>query len=64
MTIKGSRQPHLETEILARSLSSVINTQRRYALISVHEDPSVQLGKDGASGQNLYVKSLGLSLAK
>ncbi|MEE3718890.1 glycosyltransferase [Tumidithrix elongata RA019] len=64
MTIKLLRHPHLETEILERNLSSTIDRQRRYALISVHGDPSVQLGKDGAGGQNLYVKSLGLSLAK
>lgn len=35
-----------------------------YALISVHGDPATQLGKEGAGGQNLYVRSLGLALAK
>lgn len=58
---------HLKTELLERSLSKTvepIEKQHRYALISVHGDPSAQLGKDGAGGQNLYVKSLGLSLAK
>lgn len=58
---------HLKTELLERSLSKTvepIEKQHRYELISVHGDPSAQLGKDGAGGQNLYVKSLGLSLAK
>jgi len=48
------------------------NTQRllispnkpAYALISVHGDPAANLGKEGAGGQNLYVRSLGLALAK
>lgn len=35
-----------------------------YALISVHGDPTAELGKEGAGGQNLYVRSLGLALAK
>lgn len=43
---------------------SSVQNKPTYALISVHGDPSVQLGKEGAGGQNLYVRSLGLSLAK
>ncbi len=35
-----------------------------YALISVHGDPAIELGKEGAGGQNLYVRLLGLALAK
>ncbi|MBD2465493.1 glycosyltransferase [Oscillatoria sp. FACHB-1407] len=35
-----------------------------YALISVHGDPSIELGREGAGGQNLYVRSLGLALAR
>jgi D-inositol-3-phosphate glycosyltransferase len=64
MTSKLLKLPKWETEILERSLSIPLTPQHRYALISVHGDPSAQLGKDGAGGQNLYVKSLGLSLAK
>ncbi len=63
MTSKIFRRPSWETEILERSLSTPILPQHRYALISVHGDPTAQLGKDGAGGQNLYVKSLGFSLA-
>ena len=64
MTSKLLKLPKWETEILERSLSISIIPEHHYALISVHGDPSAQLGKDGAGGQNLYVKSLGLSLAK
>lgn len=35
-----------------------------YALISVHGDPAAELGKEGAGGQNLYVRSLAMALAK
>ncbi len=69
MTIQLFKKPNRDAEILERSLSvpidaKVINPQHRYALISVHGDPSAQLGKDGAGGQNLYVMSLGRSLAQ
>lgn len=39
-------------------------SSRRYALISVHGDPAAEIGRDGAGGQNVYVRSLGLALAK
>ncbi|MBD2188901.1 glycosyltransferase family 4 protein [Pseudanabaena mucicola] len=64
MTSKLFRLPSWDTEVLERSLYTPIDSQHRYALISVHGDPSAQLGKDGAGGQNLYVKSLGFALAK
>jgi glycosyltransferase involved in cell wall biosynthesis len=35
-----------------------------YALISVHGDPTAEIGKDGAGGQNIYVRELGMALAK
>ncbi len=35
-----------------------------YALISVHGDPTAEIGKEGAGGQNIYVRELGLALAK
>lgn len=38
--------------------------QSRYALISVHGDPAADIGRDGSGGQNVYVRSLGLSLAE
>lgn len=43
---------HLITELLGRSLSKTfepIEKHHRYALISVHGDPSAQLGKDGVA---------------
>lgn len=36
----------------------------RYALISVHGNPAAKIGQDGAGGQNVYVRSLGLALAE
>lgn len=44
--------------------SPIPSNKPAYALISVHGDPATQLGKEGAGGQNLYVRSLGLALAK
>ncbi len=35
-----------------------------YALISVHGDPTADLGKEGAGGQNVYVRELGIGLAQ
>lgn len=35
-----------------------------YALISVHGDPAAEIGRDGAGGQNVYVRELGLALAR
>ncbi|MBW4644292.1 MAG: glycosyltransferase [Goleter apudmare HA4340-LM2] len=40
------------------------NSQATYALISVHGDPTAEIGKEGAGGQNVYVRELGLALAK
>ncbi|MEH2069710.1 MAG: glycosyltransferase [Nostoc sp.] len=40
------------------------NSQTSYALISVHGDPTAEIGKEGAGGQNVYVRELGLALAK
>ena len=33
-----------------------------YVLISVHGDPTAEIGKDGAGGQNVYVRELGTAL--
>ncbi|WP_231510603.1 glycosyltransferase [Fischerella sp. PCC 9605] len=40
------------------------NSQPNYALISIHGDPTAEIGKEGAGGQNIYVRELGLALAK
>ncbi|MDF2387726.1 glycosyltransferase [Nostoc ellipsosporum NOK] len=40
------------------------SSQPIYALISVHGDPTAEIGKEGAGGQNVYVRELGLALAK
>jgi D-inositol-3-phosphate glycosyltransferase len=35
-----------------------------YVLISVHGDPTAEIGKDGAGGQNVYVRELGAALSR
>ncbi|MEJ6485781.1 glycosyltransferase [Nostoc punctiforme UO1] len=49
---------------LENSVSETPNSQPIYALISVHGDPTAEIGKEGAGGQNIYVRELGLALAK
>ncbi|MEH2272167.1 MAG: glycosyltransferase [Nostoc sp.] len=49
---------------LENSASEMPNSQPIYALISVHGDPTSEIGKEGAGGQNVYVRELGLALAK
>ncbi|MBD2299854.1 glycosyltransferase family 1 protein [Nostoc sp. FACHB-87] len=44
--------------------TAIPNSQPSYALISVHGDPTSEVGKEGAGGQNVYVRELGLALAK
>ncbi|MBW3585183.1 MAG: glycosyltransferase family 1 protein [Cyanobacteria bacterium 0813] len=39
-------------------------TKKRIALISVHGDPSVEIGKEEAGGQNVYVRQVGEAVAK
>ena len=39
-------------------------TKKRIAVISVDGDPSVEIGKEEAGGQNLYVRQVGEALAK
>ncbi|TRU23088.1 MAG: hypothetical protein EWV81_17005 [Microcystis aeruginosa Ma_SC_T_19800800_S464] len=58
MKPKSSSQP--ERELIPRENSC----SRRYALISVHGDPTAEIGKEGAGGQNIYVRELGLGLAQ
>jgi D-inositol-3-phosphate glycosyltransferase len=38
-------------------------TEKRIALISVHGDPAIEIGKEEAGGQNVYVREVGLALA-
>lgn len=40
-----------------------MNQQGTIAFISVHGDPSVEIGKEGAGGQNIYVRQIGDTLA-
>ncbi|MGF1480303.1 MAG: glycosyltransferase family 4 protein [Cyanophyceae cyanobacterium] len=40
------------------------NQQKSVALISVHGDPAVEIGKEEAGGQNVYVRQVGEALAK
>ncbi|MFN6472631.1 MAG: glycosyltransferase family 4 protein [Nostoc sp. SerVER01] len=39
-------------------------TEKRIALISVHGDPAIEIGKEEAGGQNVYVRHVGEALAK
>ncbi|MEM9450601.1 MAG: glycosyltransferase family 1 protein [Cyanobacteria bacterium P01_E01_bin.6] len=41
----------------------VIRNNRRIALISVHGDPAIDIGKEEAGGQNVYVCQVGKALA-
>ena len=38
--------------------------QKHIALISVHGDPAIEIGKEEAGGQNVYVRDVGEALAK
>ncbi len=41
------------------------NTKRgKVALISVHGDPAIEIGKEEAGGQNVYVRHVGEALAR
>ena len=39
-------------------------THKHIALISVHGDPAIEIGKEEAGGQNVYVRQVGEALAK
>ncbi len=39
-------------------------TEERIALISVHGDPAIEIGKEEAGGQNVYVRHVGEALAE
>ncbi|BDI16105.1 hypothetical protein ANSO36C_19070 [Nostoc cf. commune SO-36] len=39
-------------------------TEKRIALISVHGDPAVEIGKEEAGVQNVYVRQVGEALAQ
>ena len=41
-----------------------MNADKRIALISVHGDPAIDIGKEEAGGQNVYVRQVGEALAK
>jgi D-inositol-3-phosphate glycosyltransferase len=40
------------------------SSRKRIALISVHGDPAVEIGKEEAGGQNVYVRHVGEALAQ
>ena len=40
------------------------NNLRKIALISVHGDPAINIGKEEAGGQNVYVREVGEALAR
>ncbi|MGL5794302.1 MAG: glycosyltransferase family 1 protein, partial [Waterburya sp.] len=37
---------------------------RKIALISVHSDPAIDIGKEEAGGQDVYVREVGEALAR
>lgn len=39
-------------------------TNKRIALISVHGDPAIEIGKEEAGGQNVYVRQVGEALSR
>jgi glycosyltransferase involved in cell wall biosynthesis len=39
-------------------------TEKRIALISVHGDPAIEIGKEEAGGQNVYVRQVGEALSQ
>ncbi|MFB8792005.1 MAG: glycosyltransferase family 1 protein, partial [Potamolinea sp.] len=41
-----------------------VNQKNRVALISVSGDPAAEIGQEEAGGQNVYVRQVGLALAK
>ncbi|KOP24426.1 glycoside hydrolase [Hapalosiphon sp. MRB220] len=49
---------------LENSATEMQYSQTAYALISVDGDPTAEIGKEEAGEQNIYVRELGLSLAK
>lgn len=56
----------IANKLVEPSQTSLItpHLQPTYALISVHGDPTAEIGKEGAGGQNVYVRSLGMALAQ
>ncbi|MBW4581108.1 MAG: glycosyltransferase family 1 protein [Tildeniella nuda ZEHNDER 1965/U140] len=42
----------------------VFSNQKRIALISVHGDPAIEIGKEEAGGQNVYVRHVGEALSR
>lgn len=42
----------------------ISSKKQRIALISVHGDPAIEIGKEEAGGQNVYVRQVGEALAK
>ena len=41
----------------------LLNERKKVALISVHGDPAIDIGKEEAGGQNVYVRKVGEALA-
>lgn len=42
----------------------MLSKRRKVALISVHGDPAIDIGKEEAGGQNVYVRKVGEALAR
>lgn len=49
---------------MAQEYVSLPRSGRHIALISVHGDPAIEIGKEEAGGQNVYVRHVGIALAE
>jgi D-inositol-3-phosphate glycosyltransferase len=50
--------------IISNTQTMNSTTDKRIALISVHGDPAIEIGKEEAGGQNVYVRNVGEALSK
>ncbi|MBD2326434.1 glycosyltransferase family 1 protein [Alkalinema sp. FACHB-956] len=61
-------QPKLQAKVVPAKFpdnaSSSPRSRQSIALISVHGDPAIEIGREEAGGQNVYVREVGEALAK
>lgn len=50
--------------IISNTKTMNATTNKRIALISVHGDPAIEIGKEEAGGQNVYVRQVGEALSQ
>lgn len=52
------------TSVIQKTKTMNSEAGQRIALISVHGDPAIEIGKEEAGGQNVYVRHVGEALAR